>query len=121
MATGSNLRFMISEGQEISQENESIYSLIFGDITGGELLQLFTSNNYSFLNNRRADFRRGLQTALARYNNSRETLAEKMIEDVLPILVSEELQAGSEEGFDTKLVAKDVLRKHILAIMKLIL
>jgi hypothetical protein len=46
------------------------------------------SSNFSFLDNRRTDFRRGLQTALARYNNSREALAEKIVQDILKIFVS---------------------------------
>ena len=99
----------MSEGAPIDPTNESVYSLVFGDITGGDLIQLFMSSNYLFLDNRREDIRRGLQTALNRYGQNTKALTDKIVADILPLLVSEELSAASEEGFDATLVAREVL------------
>lgn len=64
------------------------------------------SSNYSFLDARRDDIRKGLRTALERYGNHKSALVEKMVNDILPILVSEEMSAAQEEGFDSSVVAR---------------
>lgn len=58
---------------------------------------------------------------MGRYENSRQALAERITSDILPILVSEELTAASIEGFDAELVAREIISKHSLILISLIL
>lgn len=112
MATSSTVRDILRDTESPDAE-ESIYSLMFGDIVTGELMSSFTMQNFAYLDARRQSIRKGLVAALNRYSGSKEALVAKIIEDLKKITASEEMVASSIEGFDCQAVAAEILSKHI--------
>jgi len=98
MITSMTIRSVLES--DAPNQEESIYSLIFGEVQVSDLMSSVTVQNFSYLNTHRQSIRRGTVQALNRYSGSKEALIDKIATDLCNIVASEEMKASSIEGFD---------------------
>lgn len=67
---------------------EPVYRDVFKVISGGEIIGMFTSKNFSFLSTKRAEFREAFLKAIASAG-SREQLVVRYSQDLCALLVPE--------------------------------
>jgi hypothetical protein len=98
-----------------------VYSLILGDIQVSDIISSITVSNFSYLHTHHEAIRRGLVAALNRYSGSKEELVDKISNDLSRVIASEEMNSTSMEGFSCREVSSDILKKHIMRLIFLIL